>query len=221
MPQATAEESRVMALHSFSIENEQSLRRAVLDSVPNVTVIAGPNGVGKSTLLYAIKSGGRTEDPGTRILYQGPHRVMRSSSVQRRWIGGPMRWLRDLLTGNEVSGFDGLNFGNTNRTPSNVDEVSGTIKHILGRIENRRQALLALTVDGLQTAGSSLSPRDLPDVYAPLRELTEFILPHLRFLKVDFSNEDNIQCLFQRTDAAGTRRVDIDSLSSGEKLTCH
>ena len=54
-------------------------------------------------------------------------------------------------------------------------------------------------------------------MYEPLRSLTEFILPHLSFAKIDFTNEDNIQCLFQRTDAASSQPIDIDELSSGEK----
>ena len=67
------------------------------------------------------------------------------------WAGAA-RWLRDILGGGDVSGFEGLNFGNTARTPSNVDEAGSTIKHILGKIENRRQALLAGTVDKLRSA---------------------------------------------------------------------
>lgn len=206
-----------MALHSFRFENQRSLRLAEVTSVPKVMVIAGPNGVGKSTLLFAIRNGPRVEDPNTRILYQGPHRVMRSSSIQRRWLGGAPRWLRDILGAGDVSGFEGLSLGNTARTPSNVDEAGSAIKHILGKIENRRQTLLAGTVDRFQAGGSPLTTGDLPDVYGPLRSLTEFILPHLRFLKVDFTNEDNIQCLFQRTDAAQSQPIDIDELSSGEK----
>ncbi len=180
-------------------------------------VIAGPNGVGKSTLLYAIKRGSSKADPGTRILYQGPHRVMRSTQVQRRWLGGGQRWLLDLLGAGDVSGFEGLSFQNSARTPSNVDEAGSTIKHILGKIENRRQALLAMKVDELQAASGALDTKSLPDIYSPLRTLTEFILPHLRFLRVDFTNEDSIRCLWERTDTSGIVPIDIDDLSSGEK----
>jgi hypothetical protein len=50
-----------------------------------------------------------------------------------------------------------------------------------------------------------------------LRTLTEFILPHLTFDRIDFTNEDNIRCVWLRKDAANTVEVDIDELSSGEK----
>lgn len=206
-----------MALHSFRVANEKSIQLAEALTVPRVMAIAGPNGVGKSTLLYAIRQGNRQEDPGTRILYQGPHRVMRSTQVQRRWLGGGQRWLLDLLGAGDVSGFEGLNFHNSARTPGNVDEAGSAIKHILGKIENRRQALIAATVDRLQAEGGNFAPRELPDVYEPLRTLTEHILPHLRFLTVDFENEDNVRCLWQRQDAAASVPVDIDDLSSGEK----
>lgn len=206
-----------MALLSFRIENDRSIVLAEAIDVPKIMVIAGPNGVGKSTLLYAIKQGGRTEDPGTRILYQGPHRVMRSTQVQRRWLGGATRWFRELLAGGDVSGFEGLNLGNTARTPANVDEAGSTIKHILGKIENKRQALISGTVDRLRVEGGRFEIAELPDVYEPIRTLTEFILPHLRFESVDFTNEDDVSCYWKRTDARSTRLVDIDQLSSGEK----
>ncbi|MEI9931357.1 MAG: AAA family ATPase [Rhizomicrobium sp.] len=206
-----------MALQSFRVENQKSIRLAEARSVPKVMVIAGPNGVGKSTLLYAIKQGGRVEDPGTRILYQGPHRVMRSTQVQRRWLGGAPRRLLELLGGGDVSGFEGLNFHNSERTPGNVDEAGSAIKHILGKIENRRQTLLASTVDRIRAAKGSLEVGKIPDIYGPLRELTEYILPHLTFKEISFASEDNILCLWNRKDASGTVPVDIDDLSSGEK----
>lgn len=206
-----------MALHGFRVENQRSIKLAEVAQVPRVMVIAGPNGVGKSTLLYAIRQGPRQEDPGTVVLYQGPHRVMRSTSVQRRWVGGALKTLSDLLGAGDVSGFEGLNFQNSARTPTNVDEAGSTIKHILAKVENRRQALLASSVDKMRASGRNLNVNELPDVYEPLKELTEFILPHLKFSKIDFENEDNIRCLFARNDTTGTVPVDLDDLSSGEK----
>ncbi|GAA4815255.1 hypothetical protein GCM10023232_08680 [Sphingosinicella ginsenosidimutans] len=208
-----------MALQRFKIENQKSIRLAECAHVPRIMVIAGPNGVGKSTLLYAINQGRgeRISDPDTRFLYQGPHRVMRSTQVQRRWLGGPARWLRDILSSGDVSGFEGLNFFNPARTPSNVDEAGSTIKHILGKIENRRQAILAGTLDRLRESNGAIDAGSIPDVYTSLRTLTEFILPHLKFARIDFTNEDDIRCVWERRDAASSHEVDIDDLSSGEK----
>lgn len=43
-----------MALKRFRVEDQKALRLAVCDDVPVVMLIAGPNGVGKSTLLYSL-----------------------------------------------------------------------------------------------------------------------------------------------------------------------
>lgn len=208
-----------MALIGFRVENQKAIRLAAAPSVPPVMVIAGPNGVGKSTLLYAIKNGSGQFSANTRILYQGPHRVLRRTQVQRKWLGGnSIRWLFDLMSGGgDVSGYEGLNFQNSNRTPDNVDEAGGTIKHTLGKIENRRQTLLAELIDRRKAEHVNLDVSALPNVYEPLSELTQYLLPHLRFNRVDFKNEDNIRCVWSRTDAAAAVELDIDDLSSGEK----
>lgn len=206
-----------MALLSFKVEQQKSVRLAEAASVPAVMVITGPNGVGKSTLLYGIKSGaGQTSGP-TRMLYQGPHRVLRRTQVQRRWLGGGPKWLQDLLGSGEVSGYEGLSFPNASRTPDNVDEAGSTIKHTLGKIENRRQAILAAVVDRKKAAAEPFDLGSLPDIYEPVRTLTQYLLPHLKFSRVDFTNEDNVRCLWTRADAANTLELDIDDLSSGEK----
>ncbi|MBP9843114.1 MAG: ATP-binding protein [Candidatus Pacebacteria bacterium] len=207
-----------MALTSFRIENQRSLRLAEATSVPSVMVIAGPNGVGKSTLLYAIKSQqGTVMDGATRILYQAPHRVLRRTSIQRRWLGGVIPSFRDLLAGDSVPGHEGLNFQNPARTPENVDEAGSTLKHTLGKIENRRQTLLAKAVDRSRKLGEDMGTATLPDIYAPLQRLTEHLLPHLRFESIDFTNEDDIKCQWERTSPEGPVLIDIDQLSSGEK----
>lgn len=206
-----------MGLLSFRVVNQKAIVLAEAQSVPPVMVIAGPNGVGKSTLLYAIKNGAGSITPITRIFYQGPHRVLRRTQVQRRWLGGGMRWLADLLVGGDVSGYEGLNFHNSTRTPDNVDEVGSTIKHTLGRIENRRQSALAKLVDSRRKQNSALDVSAIRDVYEPLRLLTLYLLPHLEFDRVDFGNEDDIKCLWKRKDLNAQSEIDIDDLSSGEK----
>jgi len=206
-----------MALLKFSVKDRKSIKLAETDIVPPVMVIAGPNGVGKSTLLFAIKEGIGDKDKSTRILYQGPHRVLRRTNVRRSWLGGVFRGLSSLLESNDVSGYEGLSFPNSSRTPENVDEVGSTIKHTLGKIENRRQTLLSSTIDRLKKDGKSLDINSLPDIYGPARELTKYLLPHLCFHKIDFTNEDDIKCLWERHDLSGPKFIDIDELSSGEK----
>ncbi|WKZ28620.1 MAG: AAA family ATPase [Patescibacteria group bacterium] len=206
-----------MGLKTFRVVNNKSIRLAEATEVPAVMVIAGPNGVGKSTLLYAIKQGANTTDGNTRIFYQPPHRVLRATKVRRGWLSGGLRSLADLISGNDVSGYEGLSFHNSARTPGNVDEAGSTIKHTLGKIENRRQAIIAGVVDAKQRHGETIDPATLPRIYEPLENLTKYLLPHLVFDRIDFADEENIRCIWARKDASGTIEVDIDDMSSGEK----
>ena len=59
----------------------------------------------------------------------------------------------------------------------------------------------------------------MPDVWKPLKEMTENLLPHLHFDKIDVSDRDHIKCLWN----VHTKdiQVDIDDLSSGEKAIIH
>src|SRR5574337_1190134 len=101
-----------MSLVSFRVKGRKAIRLAEASGVPRVMIIAGSNGVGKSTLLYAIKEGAATVQGDTRLLYQGPHRVLRRTQVSRRWLGGALKSLAALLTSGDVSGYEGLYFGN-------------------------------------------------------------------------------------------------------------
>jgi ABC-type branched-subunit amino acid transport system ATPase component len=208
-----------MSLKSFKTQPIKALGIAECENVPKVMVIAGPNGVGKSTLLDEIRlQKGTVADPGTKFLYQPPHRAIRKTTVQRRWLFGPaFKAFSDLLSGNEVSGYEGLPIHFPSRTPDNVDEAGSTIKYTLGKIENRRQNIYAELVDKAKKENKDVVTKDLPDIFLPIRELTKYLLPHLVFDHIDFEKEDNIKCIWKRKDQLGEIELDIDDLSSGEK----
>ncbi|MGA2454235.1 MAG: AAA family ATPase [Solirubrobacteraceae bacterium] len=208
-----------MALTAFRVENDRALRLAECQGVPPVMVVAGPNGVGKSTLLYALhRRTGLTMDDGTQIIYQPPHRAIRRQQVQRRWLtGGALRTLGETFSDESVGGFEGLQIPFPSRAPDNVDEAGSVLKFTLGRLENRRQTALATLVDRQSALQEDVRTADLPDVFEPIRRLTARLLPHLAFEKIDFTNEDNIRCAFKRTDDVQTTELDLDDLSSGEK----
>jgi AAA15 family ATPase/GTPase len=50
-----------MRIPSFQIPSQRSIALARCDNVPSLMVIAGPNGVGKSTLLNALRTVSGTE----------------------------------------------------------------------------------------------------------------------------------------------------------------
>jgi len=208
-----------MPLNSFRVGPDKALRLAETNFVPRVMIVAGPNGVGKSTLLFAIKNGqGVQATSDVEYLYQGPHRVLRKTTVRRGWLSGAAKSLVELLrSGGDVSGFEGISFPNSTRTPDNVDEAGSTIKYTLGQLENRRQSKIAGMYDRIRKENKDIKSADTPDVYQPLRKITEFLLPHLVFEKIDFENEENVKCLWVRKDDKSKSYLDIDQLSSGEK----
>lgn len=207
-----------MAITKFKTEKIKAISLVECPKVPKIMIIAGPNGAGKSTLLYEIsQKRGITADPETKILYQPPHRAIRRTTVRRSWLGGIRKSILDLFSGNDVSGYEGLSFPNSARTPDNVDEAGSTIKHTLGKIENKRQAMLAELVDRNKKNNQSVNTASIPDIYLPLKELTKYLLPHLIFDRVDFKNEDDIKCIWRRKDKQSENDLDIDDLSSGEK----
>lgn len=208
-----------MALNSFKVQPIKALGVAECENVPKVMVIAGPNGVGKSTLLDEIRlQKGTVSNSGTKFLYQPPHRALRKTTVQRRYLfSAGAKTYSDLLTGNEVSGYEGLQIAFPLRTPDNVDEAGSTIKYTLGKIENKRQNTYAELVDKAKRENRNVVTSELPDIYKPIKELTKYLLPHLVFDHIDFKNEENIKCVWKRKDGQGETELDIDDLSSGEK----
>lgn len=208
-----------MALQSFSISNIKAVSYAACEAAPRIMVIAGPNGVGKSTLLYQLaQKRGSVFSRDTTVLYQPPHRAIRASTVRRRnTFGGPSSSYFDLLSRTEVSGFEGLSISMPARTPDNVDEAGSTIKHSFAKLENRFQTAVTERVVREKKASTHLALDQIPDIYGPLRTFTDYLLPHLHFDKIDFSSADDIKCLWSRKDRRAEVSLDIDTLSSGEK----
>lgn len=207
-----------MALTSFKIAPTKAISLAECKEVPKVMIIAGPNGSGKSTLLYEVsQKRGVIADAETKIIYQPPHRAIRKTTIRRGWLGGATKSIMDLFSGTDVSGYEGLSFQNSARTPDNVDEAGSTIKHTLGKIENKRQAMIAELFDRNKKKNKPVDTASSPDIYLPLKELTKYLLPHLIFDRIDFKNEDDIKCIWKRKDKQLENDLDIDDLSSGEK----
>lgn len=170
-------------------------------------VIAGPNGAGKSTLLNAIRS----QAQFTNIMYVGPHRAMRRQQVQQRHLLAPSISIETLLSGQNVPGFEGIRIFDGTRDPWGSDDLANYLKHALCQIEVDRQQAITSKVDrdGGIVSGTLIDP------WKPLRELTQNLLPHMSFVKIDATNRDQVKVLW-RVHRLETL-VDLDDLSSGEK----
>lgn len=208
-----------MPLKSFEIENQKAIRYAECHNVPPLMIIAGPNGVGKSTLLYSIKINQGNIDMTGTSLYIPPHRALRRQKIMLRSLWGNRRSYSEGLATNKLSAVEGVNILDGSRVPESTDESMSFMKYTLTQIETRRQTAITNSIDNNELAYPSGS---VPNVYRPLKDLTKNLLPHLEFSRIDVSSRDNVRCLWKRATGldlsyGGTTEIDIDELSSGEK----
>jgi ABC-type lipoprotein export system ATPase subunit len=171
-------------------------------------VITGPNGCGKSTLLNALRGVG--EGAG-RTLYVGPHRNSRRQNVRMRYLGQQRIEMSNLLAGKQLPGLEGISLPSHERDAWNFDEAQSFLKYSLCQVELERQNAITTRFDN----HGSVDRCEIPDIWTPLRELAENLLPHLRFRKIDLANRDQVRCLWNVHDLEVL--VDLDDLSSGEK----
>jgi len=202
-----------MPIQSFDISKAKIVAKASCDNVPKLIVIAGRNGVGKSTLLYELRklSGEKVKGSG-RILYSGPHRTWRRRKIKSPWLWTQEKEYSAILTQDSIPGIEWMPIQDANRRPDTTDETPGLIKYILGQIETKRQHAIVSEIDKNDL---KYPEGTAPDVYKPIKEMLSILLPHLQFIGVDLSNRDNVTCLV-RVEGV-TENIDIDDLSSGEK----
>lgn len=213
-----------MAFRNFSIGPAKGLRHAEYTGLPNLVVIAGPNRAGKSTLLHQLHVYRSSQaEPGTRVIYSGPHRPWRKTTLS----GAAMYSLPYSYTQlSEMDTFPGFQqyvppnmqvlqyLAGQARQPDTSDESFGFVKYAMAKMGFRRQNVITQAYDDNQ----GMVPYDaVPELYQPFREITRFLLPHLRFERIDLSNEQDIRVLFRRIDGDKQDLIDIDDLSSGEK----
>jgi len=91
------------------------------------------------------------------------------------------------------------------------DDTANYLKHGLCQIEVDRKDAIATRYD----RDREIAKDALPDPWAPLKELTANLLPHLSFDRIDAADRYQVRVLW-RVHAIDTI-VDLDDLSSGEK----
>lgn len=195
-----------MRIPSFRVENQRNIQLAECNEVPQIMIVTGPNGCGKSTLLQSL----RTPQGGTRPMYVGPHRSSRRQIIRYQNLGAKLQ-MREVLEGENLQNYPGIETMTRTRTPWDHDEAASYIKYGICQIEQDRREAIATRYDH----SKEISKDSLPDVWAPLRELTNNLLPHLSFERVDTSNKSQVQCLWKVH--GGDNLIDVDDLSSGEK----
>lgn len=144
-------------------------------------------------------------------MYIGPHRSPRRQQVQQRYLLGDEIRLVNLLSEPNIPGYEGVQLFRGSREAWGYDESANLTKYGLCQIELSRQEAIARRLD----AQGSIAPGELPDPWEPLRELTNSLLPHLRFHSINTKNRHQVLCEWE-VHGPGTI-VDFDDLSSGEK----
>jgi len=128
-----------------------------------------------------------------------------------RFLSQPRLAMRSLLSSPNLPNFEGITLKTRSRSATDYDEASSYLKYSLCQIELDRQTAITERFD----REGQIKRGAMPDIWKPLREMTENLMPHLRFQKIDVSNRDAIQCIWEVHSKA--IHIDLDDLSSGEK----
>lgn len=209
-----------MAFSRFRVGPTKGLALAELEEVPNLLVVVGPNGSGKSTLLYELQRNRATlAEAGTRVIYLNPYRPWRRTTFGTAFLYNLPYSYRQLLELDNFPGFQnyqppGFVHSGLARSPDNIDDAQSLVKFAIAKLENRRYRLIAEEYD---RRGGSIPEGSVPNAFEPLRELIATLLPHLRFSRVDTSNDATLQVFFEKLDSPTRTFVELDDLSSGEK----
>ncbi len=194
-------------------------------------VVAGPNGVGKSSLLAGLAEwkeaeGEVTASAPTLPCYLPPLRGLVPRELRHQDVGprhSSMPTMLAALEGaNVASRVTSVRVADdrdrTNQRSNRQDNVDVTspagVKYGLAEIELVRMKRIAGLVDERRRQRTALDVAALPDVFAPLREAVEWLFPHLLFSRVFVGEHDPIRCFLVRRDSAEERDVDLDWLST-------
>ena len=209
-----------MAIRSFSVGPMRSLVRAVGDHLGNLVVLAGPNGAGKSSLLELLRQQRNViAEPGTEVMFVGPHRTWRATRLNQMAVYGlAVPSFRELLKKDMLPQFQyyvppGMQWiQGGSRETSSADDAQALVKASLVKLRDKQQKLVAAA---WKEQGSRISEGTVPDLFEPFTRLIETLLPHLEWVGINDSDTENITCDFRRKDM--DEKFDIDQLSSGEK----
>jgi predicted ATP-dependent endonuclease of OLD family len=214
-----------MPLEQFSIQDNDALRRAACENVPDIMVVAGPNGVGKSTLFNAIhrdlqrpsRNSSVTAPDDIQSLYFGPHRTPAPTDIDASLIaelGGDSS--RSQLSRSSYNRSGSSSIPDIVRRQSRRERIDPDpapyfeLKKRLSQLEFDRAQL----IKDLYDRRGKLGGDDVPQIGGPLSTAIDAVLPGINYEGVS-KNDKNIYEI-QFNDRSGAT-VGFDSLSSGER----
>lgn len=215
-----------MPLNSFKALEVPPVVKAECDKVPELMIIAGPNGVGKSTLLYAMFRFPKGLHMGNSIssitgrlkpVYFPPHRAPVPFSFHKSFphITPSIRSV-DVLTNenhafeSSISPVDRMLRTTTSRNRNFPDFAPYfVVKDRLARFEFESGEL----ANEIYRNHGEVKKGAIPDIFEPLRTIIKFLLPGLTFDSVEVSGEAYHVNFVNKMG----KKVEFDSLSSGEK----
>jgi len=153
---------------TFKITDQKAIKLAECNSVPKVMIIFGQNGIGKSTLLYAVKQSMlenvvRNEDViFISPLGESPQKEYAGTDVQR---DEPAYKITSVLSRLEIA---------------------------------RRNIIAASSLLDNKNRSPIAERTNISHVYEPLNKLLNLMLPHLKFEGVEISITDSPKCIFSK-----------------------
>jgi predicted ATP-binding protein involved in virulence len=175
---------------TFKITDQKAIKLAECSSVPRIMIIFGQNGVGKSTLLYAVKESIMDNVTQNKdVIFVSPS----DESDQ-------MEYGHSHVHGNELT--------------TKITSVLSRLEIA------RRNIIAASSLLDNKNRSSIAEYTSTSHVYEPLNKLLNMLLPQLKFERVDISDTDSPKCIFSKDTHTGIshppNEIDIDKLSRGE-----
>ncbi len=175
---------------TFKITDQKAIKLAECGSVPRIMIMFGQNGVGKSTLLHAVKQS-IMEDV-----------VRHEDVIFISSLGGSLQ--------KEYAGAD----VQRDEPASRITSVLSRLEIA------RRNIIAASSLLDKKNGSPITEYTSISRVYEPLNKLLNMLLPQLKFEGVDISDTDFPKCIFSKDTQSGIshppNQVDIDELSRGE-----